>query len=395
MMSTQPIRILHIFGDSAFGGACLSVSRLAEAEKAEGWSVEILTTNPEYAAYLTARGIGVQAIDSIWRRTRPIKDVVGLVSLYRFLRAGNYTIVHTHTSKAGLIGRIAAYCAEIPIILHSVHGFAFHENSHAIVVWLFSWVERLAARCCRFLVVVSHFHADWAVKLRIAPWSKIRCIPNGVPAHVSSPGARESFRRSAGLSGEELVVCYAGRLAPGKGLQEIIAAIPRVLKAGVGPMRFVFVGDGPLRRRLEALAAELRVHRYAVFLGFRCDLPEILDAVDICAFPSIREGLSISLLEAMAAGKPIIASAIGSNREATGDGDAAYLVPVGSSDRLADAMVELARNPGKRAELGSRARRIWEERYTLARMHRQYIDLYYEALSAKERIVCVSHSDHY
>src|SRR5689334_2312381 len=144
MKRLDHVRILHVVGDSSFGGAAKIILRLAEVMKAEGCQVDILTTSPAFQQAAEQNGIGVVGLDVIRREIRPVWDLAGLIGLYRFLRRERYQIVHTHTSKAGFVGRLAAWLAAVPVILHTTHGFAFHERSPLARRTFYSALERIA-----------------------------------------------------------------------------------------------------------------------------------------------------------------------------------------------------------------------------------------------------------
>ncbi len=372
--------VLHVVGDSKFGGGSKIILTLAESAKAAGFSVDVLTTDCTLQQALRDAGIGVVALPAIWRDIRPLRDLVGLIRLTRYLKTHRYSIVHTHTSKAGFVGRLAAKIAKVPVIVHTVHGFAFHEQSSSGAVAAYTFLERLAARWCDRIVTVSRFHRDWALRLAIADASKLICIQNGILPQRPVDLTRDRFRESLGVRAEEILILTLGRLAPQKGLEYLIDAA-RLLETALSvPFRVIVAGDGPLGARLEKEAADAGARRRIDFVGFRDDVPELLDATDIVALPTQREGLSIALLEAMAAGKPIVTTTIGSNREVCEPSQCAVLIPPKSAEALAKALAELIQSPARAAELGNRARLAFEENYTAVKMAASYIDLYVELL---------------
>lgn len=369
------VKILHVVGDSKFGGASLGILRLAQFWTAIGWKVELLATDPAFLAAASQCGIAVTPLDVIWREIRPWKDFCGLIRLYRFLRHNPYLVVHTHTTKAGFIGRLAARLAGVPIVVHTAHGFAFHENSPRLKVLFYTALERIASWCCDRVIAVSYFHERWGNQLGYAHPSRWTAIPNGIPQPLTLR-SRVDVRRELGIPHNELMVFTPGRLVPEKGLEELLHAM-RLLKARLSqPVRLVLAGEGSLRAPLERMAQQLNVATRIQFLGFRGDIADLLAASDMVALPSWREGLSIALLEAMALAKPLIVSHIGSNREATAGGKAALLVPPGDPEAIADALIELASDSERRAALGAQAKAIYDDNYVLSRMLSSYHKLY-------------------
>ncbi|MBI3681364.1 MAG: glycosyltransferase family 4 protein [Acidobacteria bacterium] len=385
------VRILHIVGDSKFGGAALAILRLARFWQTLNWEVEVLATDPEFCRAASTWNVKVVPFDAIWRPVRPWRDLKGLLRLVRFLRARNYTVVHTHTSKAGFIGRLAARMAGVPVVVHTAHGFAFHEASPWWTVAFYVALERIASWCCRRVIAVSRFHQDWGRDLGIAPAHKIVAIPNGTPAPPeSSPGEVEQIRQGCGAGPEDLVLVTPGRLAPQKGLEDLLEAA-RLLRARTDRrLLFLVAGEGPLRTALEEAATAKGLGDCVRFLGFQSNVHVLLAAADIVVLPSWREGLSIALLEAMAKASAIVTTSIGSNREATGEGKAALLVPPGQPRLLADAILLLAADPDLRQRLGRQARALYCQRHTLERMLAGYQQIYLELLKETHRAQPVS-----
>ena len=380
---TSQMRLLHIVGDSRFGGAANIILGLSHVAQAEGWQVDVLTTDPVFQHAVRQHGLGLVNLDVIRREIRPVWDLGGLVRLTRFLRREPYQIVHTHTSKAGFVGRLAARLAGVPAIVHTVHGFAFHEESPIHVRRFYSTLERLASRWCDRIVSVSEFHRAWAIELGMCQPGKILAIPNGI-AEVGrnrEVGLAE-LRREMGASQGDLVILSMARLAADKGLEYLIEAAS-ILPQTERRVQIVIAGDGPERDRLEHLVHHLGVTQRVRFLGFREDVGDLLAASDLVVLPSLREGLSIALLEAMAAGKPIIASSIGSQREVASHAEMALLVRPADARALSDAIVELSGNEALMARLGRAARAVYESRYTEDRMLDTYKQLYSDLLNEK------------
>jgi glycosyltransferase involved in cell wall biosynthesis/ribosomal protein S18 acetylase RimI-like enzyme len=383
---TNAMRVLHIVGDSRYGGIVRIILGLGQIAREGGWQVDVLATDPAVLDALRRESIGVVELDVIRRNIRPFWDLGGLFRLVSFLRRERYGIVHTHTSKGGFVGRLAAWMAGVPVIVHTMHGFAIHEQSPAFARVVYCALERLAARWCHRIVSVSEFHRQWALELSICSQAHIVAIPNGItPSFRKEHGDPAAFRRQFGAAEDELLILTLSRLAFDKGIQFLIEAVA-LLPLNELRVRVMVAGDGPARDRLQTLDRRRGVSDRITFLGFRHDIGELLAASDVVVQPSLREGLSISMLEAMAAGKPIIASAIGSNRELAEQADSALLVPPADPPALARAIERFAREPELRGVLAARAVALFEACYTEDRMlddyRRLYVNLVQSRLSA-------------
>jgi glycosyltransferase involved in cell wall biosynthesis/ribosomal protein S18 acetylase RimI-like enzyme len=370
-------------GDSRFGGIARIILGLGRISRAEGWEVDVLATNPTVQAAVRSEGLGVVDLDVIRRPIRPLWDLAGAYRFYRFLRSNPYTVVHTHTSKGGFVGRFSAWLARVPVIIHTVHGFAFHEGSSPLALRAYTHLERLASQWCDRIVSVSEFHWRWGLDLRICSPSKILAIPNGITPVPPDPSRSVAeIRRKLGTRADDFLVFSTARLALDKGLDFLLRAVSILAKTD-RHYQFAIAGDGPARAALEEFTASLGVSDMVTFLGFREDIADLLTACDLVALPSLREGMSISMLEAMAAGKPIVASSIGSNRELAAQANMAWLVPPANAEALAEAIGELKQRPDLRDGLASEARALFQERYTEERMLESYRRVYLELIREK------------
>jgi len=379
------VKILHVIGDSKYGGAAKSIIRLAQLWSSSGWEARILTSDPVFQKACSEANIEYAGVDCIWRQIRPLKDLAGLFRLWRFLKMEHVTIVHTHTTKAGFVGRIAARLAGVPIIIHTIHGFAFHEGSSRAKITFYTLLEKIAGAFCHRIITVSKFHRDWAVTLRIARADKLHAIPNGIPdiCEERCP-LRSEVRASLGVSEDDVLLFTPGRLAAEKGLEDLLAAVAAVRGRLSRQVKVIIAGDGALLPDLQRDAEILGLSSQIRFLGFRSDIGALLQAADIVALPSLREGLSIALLEAMSAGRAIVATSIGSNLEAVGGSPqgppAAIIFASEDRDALANAIVRLADNAPLRRDLGARARLRWEQEYNIFRTLTTYEETYQDLL---------------
>jgi ribosomal protein S18 acetylase RimI-like enzyme len=212
---------------------------------------------------------------------------------------------------------------------------------------------------------------------------KIMAIPNGIALREpQSQMPAPELRRGWGAHEDDLVILSTGRLAPEKGLEDLLKAASLLQRMGQS-FRVVLAGDGPLRAQLERLAGDLAVSDRVTFLGYREDIPDLLTACDLVVLPSLREGLSIALLEAMAAGKPIVATSIGSNVAVASQAEMALLVPPCDHRALSEAILRCGQAPALRSRLGNNARRVFESHYTEKRMLNAYRQLYLSRLRMK------------
>ena len=301
----------------------------------------------------------------------PSDDLSALLWLIRRIRQYRPDIVHTHTAKAGMLGRLAALFARRPrpIVVHTYHGHVLEGYFGPLKNGFYRTLERVCGLFSDALIGVSQATVDDLVRLRIAPRRKFRVIPIGLdldPFLRSGPEDGEEFRREAGAAGDELLLVWIGRLVPIKRVDVLLQALASARARGA-PVRLAIVGDGELRDELRALAASLDLDDRVYWAGYRDDMVRVAAAADIAVLSSDNEGTPVSLIEAAAAGKPAAATRVGGVADvvtpATG-----ILVPAGHSDALGEAIATLADGATARAEMGAAARGHVRARYSVERL---------------------------
>jgi glycosyltransferase involved in cell wall biosynthesis len=376
MSTNRRNKVFQVLAGGPWGGGAVVVRSLTQGLMQEGCQVWVLCLSKEVSREFSEIAANV-VTSRYWRREiNPPLDLLAFWELFRLCRREKFDLVNTHTSKGGVLGRIAARLAGVPLIIHTAHGYAFNETDSKLTAVFYTWLEKLATYFCDLVISVNDEERLMAIEKKVVSPDKIVTVLNGIDVNrFENVVATDSLRRELDLSGQETLIGTVGRMMPQKGFVYLVRAIPFIVEE-YPHTRFVFVGDGALESELKSLAGELGIADYCRFLGFREDIPELLACFDIFALPSLWEGLSITLLEAMAAGKPIVTTDIKGNREVIDDGRDGLLVSPADSEALASAMVDLIRD-GKRARtMGERARHKVKASFSEEAMVERTLELY-------------------
>jgi len=368
------MKIFQVLSGGAWGGGGVVVLAITRALIARGDQVFVLCLDEGVADRFREAGATV-VISPLWLHPINPLDVISLAHLYAVCVRENFDLVATHTSKGGFLGRLAARLAGTPHIVHHAHGFAFRECNSRSVRRLYITLERLASHCCEAIISVSEDHRQGAIRERVASPAHIQTVLNGIDLTPFEQPDRAAARRELGFAEDDLLLGVGSRLAPKKGLEYLLAALPPVLER-FPTAQLVLFGDGPLRTELETQAQQLGIRSHIYFPGFRRDVPRLLGGFDLVLQPSLSEGLSISILEAMAAGRPLIACDIQGNREVVRHGSNGLLVPPADAPALTSAMLQLLSNPARARDLGNGAARDCRTRFSEARMVEETLAVY-------------------
>ncbi|MFA5205499.1 MAG: glycosyltransferase [Lentisphaeria bacterium] len=374
-MPDQPLRICHLITRMIVGGAQENTLLSARGQAADGHAVTLATgpsPGPEGRLLdrMAAPGVTVAEIPHLIREVRPWHDALAYRRLVRFFREQRFDVVHTHSSKAGILGRLAARRAGVPLVVHTVHGQAFHAHERWWRNRLFILAERRAARAADRIFAVCQAMVDQCVAAGVAPAAKYQVVYSGMELEPYLAGRRDpELRRQLGIPEHAPVVGKIARLFELKGHDCLLAAAAQVLRE-VPETRFLLVGDGLLRPALEAQAVRLGIRDRIVFAGLvsPAEVPRYVAQMDMVAHLSLREGLPRAVIQAFAAGLPAVGYPLDGTPEVIRDGETGRLCPVGDATAVAAALLALLRSPQPARAMGAAGRALAVARFDWRRM---------------------------
>jgi glycosyltransferase involved in cell wall biosynthesis len=388
---SRRIRVLRIIARLNMGGPAHHVALLSGMLDPKRYDTLLLhgEVGPGEASLVEVarrREARLEIVPGLGPELRPTADVRALIALVKRIRDFRPDIVHTHTAKAGMLGRLAAWLAgrPRPVIVHTYHGHVLEGYFDPLRNQLYRTLERWLGRASDLLIGVSAATVEDLVRLRIAPRRKFRVVPIGLdlePFLTPPERARPEFRREAGVAPGELLVTFVGRLVPIKRVDLAIRALAEARQRGAA-IRLAVVGDGEDRPALERLARDLGVEEAIAFFGYRDDMVAVTAGADLALLTSANEGTPVSLIEAGAAGRPAVATAVGGVTDvvtpATG-----VVVQSADAAALGAAIAGLAADPGARTAMGEAARRHVLARFSVGRLLEDIDAVYLELTNGR------------
>jgi glycosyltransferase involved in cell wall biosynthesis len=332
-----------------------------------------------------AERVGVRplSIPELGRAVRPGQDLVAFARVVRLLRRSRPAIVHTHMAKAGAIGRVAARLAGVPVVVHTYHGHVFHSYFDSLRTAAFLTAERLLGRWSDALIAVGDRQRAEIAAYGIGSASKLVAVPLGLELEpFLEPTARGTLRSALGLGATTPLVGIVARLVPVKDHETFLEAAALVHREHPD-VRFAIVGDGECRQALEGRARSLGLDGVVHFLGWRRDLAAVYADLDVVCLSSLNEGSPVALIEAMAAARPVVATAVGGVPEVVRDRISGHLVPARRPDAMAQAIGEVLGDGASARLLGLAARDAVYPKYSVSRLIRDLEALYLDLLAVK------------
>ncbi len=385
-----PMRIAHVITRMIIGGAqentllcCQDLMRMY------GDDVLLVTgpsLGPEGELLGQGRGADVPlaVVPSLRRAIHPWRDWQSYRDIKHVLRKFRPDVVHTHSAKGGVLGRMAATALGVPAVVHTVHGAPFHPYQGRSAQALFRWCEWYAARKCHALVSVADAMTDLLVAARVAPREKFTTIYSGmeVEPFLAADEHRDHMRRELGFAPQHVVIGKIARLFFLKGHEYVIAAATRVVRR-CPHVRFLLVGDGALRQPYERQIKSAGLQQHFHFTGLVPpeQIPAYIGAMDILVHASLREGLARALPQALIAGKPVVSFDVDGAREVVIPGETGFLIAPQQDEPLADALIQLTADAALRHRLGQRGRELFTEPFRHEAMTRRLRQLYDRLLS--------------
>ncbi len=385
-ISDRPIRVLEVM-EATIGGTKRHLLALVRGLDRRQFQVEVAAPRVRSEAFDDVsfsdevREAGIRQYFVPMRRAiSPASDLTCFAHLLGIMLRGRYDVVHTHSSKAGFLGRFAAKLAGVRAVVHTPHGFYFLNRRAGPGRVFYLGLERMAGMATDRLIALSSTELAEAVDNRIVPPGKLALIENGIEVPEPRDPAATARLRESLAPGAGHVVGTVARFTPQKGpfdFVRMVAALGRL----VPRVQVLWCGDGELRGKVEALARDLGVEDRIRFLGYRTDVLDVMAAMDLFALTSHWEGLPYTVLDAMALEKPVVATAAVGTRDIVQDGITGLLTPVGDPEATARAIARLLAAPDEARAMGATGRQVVLRRYSQEAMVKRTGQLYVELVT--------------
>jgi len=398
------VRIAHIITRLILGGAQENTVLTVEGlQKIDNYEVTLFTgppRGPEGSLIEEAqkRGVKLIIIESFRRNIHPWMDIKSFFKLYSLLKKEKYHIVHTHSSKAGILGRFAAWITGTPVIIHTIHGLPFFPYQHKFMNFMAVNMERIIALITDKIITVCDNMTKKAHRARVAPLNKFFTIYSGMELdEFLNVKENKTLKESLGIKDSELVIGKIARLFELKGHRFLLKSAKEVISQ-FSNVKFLFIGDGILKDKLKKQAVELGIENKIIFTGLvpREKIPDYISIMDIVIHVSLREGLARAIPQALACGKPVVAFNIDGADEVIRDGQNGFLLPAPDiseekwtsydSDKLTSSVLNLLKDENLRKKMGGEGRKVVDPIFRAEHMVGEIDNLYRQLLKEKRII---------
>lgn len=393
-------RVLRILNRLIIGGPALNATYLTKY-MAPKWDTQLVIggkdDHEQDATHLTERlGITPVVVPEMKRAISPAADRAAYRRVKQLIQDFKPDVVHTHAAKSGAIGRLAAFACKVPVVVHTFHGHVFHSYFGRAKTQAFIQIERYLARRSSGIITISDRQRNELSDVyRICPKDKLELIPLGFDLDRFSEGQdakRRAFRSRYDIADDELAIGIVGRIVPVKNHSLFVAAAAKALAQTGQKLRFIIIGDGDMRPQMgdEFRAAGVDYayypdeprHAQSICISWQTEMDVVLAGLDIVALTSHNEGTPVSLIEAQAAGRPVVSTNVGGVADVVADGRTGFVTPPGDAEAFAAALLDLTENEALRAEFAASGRSNVQGRFSYQRLVGD-MDRYYERLLAQ------------
>lgn len=390
-MASSEIKVLQIITKLVVGGAQEHLMNLCDLLNHERYRVTVLSgaqTGPEgeLIKEIERRRIDLSILPELVREINPLKDLLALIQLTRYIKKERFDIVHTNSSKAGILGRLAARLAGVPIVVHTVHGWGHHDQMGKLRRGFYVFLEKCAGKLTDKIITVSDLDTKKGLNHRIGDSGKYITIRSGIDLNVFNPTIIdvEHEKRKWGIPLTNNVVGSIMRFSEQKNpldfvrmAAEIVEKSPRV--------SFLLVGDGNLRPQIENSILRHNLSEKIILTGVRHDVPQLLAVMDVFVLPSLWEGLPRVIPQAMAMGLPIVATEVGGTPEAIEENQNGFLVTPKDFHAIARKVIQLLEDHNMARKMGERGRKMVYPEFCIKQMVKRTENLYEELARSKQK----------
>ena len=351
--------------------------RVEQINATKRYKNDIYCGSGEYVDRLRKKGHTVYVVDTP-RGLSPLALISSTWKTFQLFRKHKFHIIHLHGSVIGVIGRVAAFLARTPVVVYQVHGFHHHNATGFLKKWIFIQIEKCMSLLTDIILFQNHADMDNCLRAKIAPKKKLVLIGNGVQI--------SDFEIKVDFCNEKKVILCVARFEPIKNHLMLLRAA-HILKEREVPFLLQLVGDGDLMGHYKNWVSEHDIVDVVQFLGYRDDVPTLTTQADLCVLPSIKEGLPRAIIEAAAAGKPMVATDVVGNCESIVDGKTGFLVPLNDANIMADKIEQLIDDQKLSLQMGRQAKRYAEENFNERVVTNRIIEVYDKAIQGHKGMI--------
>jgi glycosyltransferase involved in cell wall biosynthesis len=382
------MKIVHVITRLIVGGAQENTLLSCRGQHEQGHEVTLITgpaLGPEGSLLSAAQAVGyrIEILDDMRRAILPLRDRRSYRRMITLFKEISPDVVHTHSSKAGILGRYAAHAAKVPAVVHTIHGLAFTASTHAVVNRAYRFLEKRAAPLTTKIVCVADAMREQSLAANIGRPEQYITVHSGmeIEPFLNSGENRTAIRQRLGIADGDIVVGTIARLFHLKGHEDLLAGAPKLCKQFPN-LKFLWLGDGILRPQFEARMREMGLVDRFILTGMvpPTEVPSYVGAMDILAHPSRREGLARALPQGQLAGKPVVTYDIDGNREGFLPSESGILIPPFHALRFTNALATLAADATMRERMGIAGRDFASKRFDWHMMVQRLQNVYEQAL---------------